>query len=72
MKYIGTVCPRFDVVYTNNHLVERLFEEAGYEVRRTPLHNREEYRGAERRRRIADGEPWRDLFPTRCVRSWTR
>lgn len=63
VKHIETICPSFDVAYTNNHLVERLFAEDGYEVRRTPLHNREEYHGAEIRDRIVEGEPWRDLVP---------
>jgi nicotinamide-nucleotide adenylyltransferase len=60
-------CPAFDVAYTNNHLVERLFEEAGYEVRRTPLHNREEYHGAEIRQRMIDGEDWEHLVPDEVV-----
>lgn len=63
VKHIETICPAFDVAYTNNHLVERLFREDGYEVRGTPLHNREEYHGAEIRDRVVEGEPWRDLVP---------
>lgn len=63
VKHIETICPSFDVAFTNNHLVERLFREDGYEVRGTPLHNRDEYHGAEIRERIVDGEPWRGLVP---------
>lgn len=63
VTHIEAICPAFDVAYTNNHLVERLFAEAGYEVRGTPLQNREEYHGAEIRERIVEGDPWRDLVP---------
>lgn len=67
VSHVETLCPAFDVAYTNNHLVERLFEEAGYEVRRTPLHNRDEYHGAEIRRRMIDGEEWEHLVPDPVV-----
>jgi nicotinamide-nucleotide adenylyltransferase len=63
VRHLETVCPAFDVAFTNNPFVERLFAEAGYEVRGTTLHNREEYRGAEIRRRMLEGEPWEHLVP---------
>ncbi|QLD85552.1 nicotinamide-nucleotide adenylyltransferase [Natronomonas halophila] len=63
VKHIEILCPSFDVVYSNNPFVERLFEEEGYEVRETTLHNREEYCGSEIRRRILDGEEWEHLVP---------
>ncbi|WP_336135113.1 nicotinamide-nucleotide adenylyltransferase [Natronomonas amylolytica] len=63
VKHIEILCPAFDVVYSNNPFVERLFEEDGYEVRGTPLHNREEYCGSEIRRRMLDGEEWDHLVP---------
>lgn len=62
-KQIETLCPDFDAVYTNNPFVERLFTEDGYEVRGTPLLNREEYRGAEIRRLMLEGEDWTHLVP---------
>lgn len=61
--HIETLCPAFDVIYTNNPFVERLFAEADYEVRGTPLHRRETYRGSEVRRRMLAGEDWRHLVP---------
>lgn len=67
VRQVEIRCPAFDVAYTNNHLVERLFGEAGYEVRRTPLHNREEYHGEEIRRRMIDGEEWAHLVPDPVV-----
>jgi nicotinamide-nucleotide adenylyltransferase len=67
VKHIEILCPAFDVVYSNNPFVERLFEEEGYEVRGTPLHNREEYCGSEIRRRMLDGEAWEGLVPDPVV-----
>jgi nicotinamide-nucleotide adenylyltransferase len=63
VKHIETLCPAFDVAYTNNPFVERLFSEDGYEVRGTPLHERDRHRGSEIRRRILAGEAWRHLVP---------
>lgn len=67
VKHIETLCPRFEVAYTNNPFVERLFEEDGYEVRGTPLHNREAFCGTEIRRRIRAGEEWTHLVPDPVV-----
>lgn len=63
VKHVETLCPAFDIAYTNNPLVERLFEEDGYEVRGTPLHERDRYRGSEIRRRMLTGEEWDHLVP---------
>lgn len=63
VKHIETLCPAFDVVYTNNPFVERLFAEDGYDVRGTPLHERDRYRGSEIRRRMVADESWRHLVP---------
>ncbi len=67
VKHIETLCPAFEAVYTNNPFVERLFSEDGYEVRGTPLHERDRYRGSEIRRRMLAGESWRQLVPDPVV-----
>jgi nicotinamide-nucleotide adenylyltransferase len=51
------------VVYSNNPYTRRLFFEAGYEVRDSPLYNRSEYSGTEVRRRIREGCEWEHLVP---------
>ncbi|MFB6124281.1 MAG: nicotinamide-nucleotide adenylyltransferase [Haloferacaceae archaeon] len=61
--HVAATCPPFEVVYTNNPLVEHLFEREGYEVRGVDLFDRERYRGTEIRRRMLAGEPWRHLVP---------
>ncbi|MDD1755814.1 MAG: hypothetical protein LUQ39_03150, partial [Methanomassiliicoccales archaeon] len=51
------------VVYSNNPLTRRLFSEAGYEARTSPMFNREVYSGTEIRRRMMVGEDWSHLVP---------
>lgn len=63
VAHVESMSPPFKTVYTNNPLTKRLFEEAGYEVRASPLYNRSVYSGTEIRRRIVDGEEWRSLVP---------
>lgn len=63
VSHVVSMSPPFRRVYTNNPLTKRLFLEAGYEVRNSPLYNREVYSGTEIRRRIVAGEEWRSLVP---------
>jgi nicotinamide-nucleotide adenylyltransferase len=55
------------VAYSNNPLVIRLFEEAGVEVRSSPMVRREEFEGAEVRERMIDGDNWQELVPAAVV-----
>ncbi|MFB6196276.1 MAG: nicotinamide-nucleotide adenylyltransferase [Haloplanus sp.] len=63
VSHVRSMSPRFDVAYSNNPLVVRLFEEAGVEVRQSPMFDRSELRGSEIRDRMAHGGDWRDLVP---------
>ncbi len=67
VAHIKTICPPFSVVYSNNPLIRRLFEEEGIEVRRTEMVERELYWGVEIRRRMVNGEPWEELVPPAVV-----
>ena len=60
---VKSLCPPFDVVYSNNRATIRLFSEAGYQVHSSPIYNRQEFSGTEVRRRIALGYDWRSLVP---------
>ena len=65
--HVQSMCPRFDVAYSNNPLVVRLFREAGVEVRQLPMHNRDVLEGtAIRERMIREGD-WEDLVPEAVV-----
>ncbi|MCD6421024.1 MAG: nicotinamide-nucleotide adenylyltransferase [Thaumarchaeota archaeon] len=60
---IRSFCPPFDIVYTNNPLVKRLFAEEGFEVKPIPLYQRNHEMGTRIRRRIVQGEEWESLVP---------
>ncbi len=67
VAHIKTIVPPFDVVYSNNPLIQRLFEEEGIEVRGTVMVKRRQFSGAEIRRRMVSGEPWDHLVPPEVV-----
>jgi nicotinamide-nucleotide adenylyltransferase len=64
VSHVVSLVPPFEVVFTNNNLTRRLFSEAKYAVRDSPMFNRETYSGTEIRRRMSMGDEWRDLVPT--------
>jgi nicotinamide-nucleotide adenylyltransferase len=63
VSHVQSMSPRFEVAYSNNPLVVRLFEEAGVEVRQSPMFRREEWEGTEVRERMIDGGDWESLVP---------
>ncbi len=67
VSQVVSMCPPFDVVYSNNPYTRRLFFESGYEVRDSPLYNRTEYSGTEVRHRIKDGGDWESLVPEKIA-----
>jgi len=67
VSHVQSMSPRFDVAYSNNPLVVRLFGEAGVDVRQSPMFRREEFEGAEVRERMADGDDWEELVPSTVV-----
>ena len=67
VSHVQSMSPRFDVAYSNNPLVVRLFGEAGIDVRQSPMFRREEFEGAEVRERMAGGGDWTELVPLTVV-----
>lgn len=67
VSHVQSMCPPFEVAYSNNPLVIRLFREAGVEVRQEPLFNREVLKGSELRERMIAGEGWREFVPDPVV-----
>lgn len=65
--HVRALCPPFEAIYTNNPVVERVCREDGIEVRGVELIDRERYRGTDVRRRMVDGDPWRDRVPQATV-----
>ena len=69
-RYPGHVMeqvPAFDIIYSGNSLVQRLFRAAGKEVRKINLIKRDEYSGTEIRRRMTAGEDWESLVPEAVI-----
>ena len=63
VSHVQSMSPTFQVAYSNNPLVIRLFEEAGVEVRQSPMFNRDVLEGAEVRDRMVEGNDWQSLVP---------
>lgn len=63
VAHVDSLCPPYDVVYSNNPLVLRLFKEAGKNVRSSPLTRREELMGERIRMSMLEGEGWRRSVP---------
>ena len=67
VSHVQSMCPRFDVAFSNNPLVVQLFAEADFEVRQVPMHNREVLEGTEIRNRMVEDERWERLVPGAVV-----
>ncbi len=67
VAHVKEMVPPFDVVYSNNPLVKRLFKEDGVEVRGTHLYNRVDYQGTEIRKKMINGENWKKYVPKAVV-----
>ena len=63
VSHVVSMTPHFDVVYTNNPLVFRLFEEAEIRVEHSPMYQREIYSGTAVREKMLSGEAWEHLVP---------
>ena len=67
VAHVESMTPPFSRAYTNNPLVSRLFSEAGYDVRYSPMYNRSAFSGTEIRKRMLAGENWQQLVPPAVV-----
>lgn len=63
-KLVISLSPRFHVVYSNEPLTRRLFEEEGVKVESIPFFRRKVYSATEIRRRMLKGNEWRSLVPS--------
>lgn len=62
-RHVEEIVPSFDVVISNNPLIQQLFEREGYKIVEMPLFERDKYQGKVIRQRIANGEEWESLVP---------
>ncbi|MFN3384088.1 MAG: nicotinamide-nucleotide adenylyltransferase [Archaeoglobaceae archaeon] len=63
VSHVCSMVPPFNVVYTSNPLVYRLFKEAGFRVLKTTMINRSEYHGTEIRKKMLEGDEWKKYVP---------
>ena len=67
VSYLEKLVPEFDVVYSGNSLVQRLFKAAGYIVVKPRVINREVWEGAAIRRAMMEGDEWEVAVPPQIV-----
>lgn len=67
VSHVRSMCPDFDVAYSNNPLVVRLFQEAGVPVRNVPMYDREHLEGTRIRDLMIEGRDWTDRVPDPVV-----
>ncbi len=67
VSHVQSMCPSFDVAYSNNPLVIRLFEEADIEVRQSEMFERDRLEGSDIREAMIGGEDWRGRVPDAVV-----
>ena len=63
VAHVVSMVPPFDVVYTSNPLVIRLFTEAGFSVESPPMYQRQELSGTAIRQKMLEGGDWKQYVP---------
>ncbi|HJJ31413.1 MAG TPA: nicotinamide-nucleotide adenylyltransferase [Methanocorpusculum sp.] len=63
VSHVLSMVPQFDVVYSSNPLVIRLFREAGIEVRSPPMYKRSTLSGTHIRELMVQGGNWEEYVP---------
>jgi nicotinamide-nucleotide adenylyltransferase len=63
VAHVRSMVPPFDLIYSSNPLVMRLFSEEDIPVLSPAMYERELHSGTEIRRRILKGEDWEMLVP---------
>ena len=61
--YIDQAVPDYEAVFSNDRLTIQLFREKGVPVIEAPLLDRPQFSATEVRKRILEGENWKELVP---------
>jgi nicotinamide-nucleotide adenylyltransferase len=67
VAHVRSMTPPFDICYSSNPLVVRLFHESGIKVQSPAMYERDTLSGTEIRRRILAKEAWTSLVPPSVV-----
>ncbi len=68
VAWLKATVPKFDVVFSNDALTNRLFEEEGVDVHPVPYLDRKDYSATNVRTRILERKNWEQLVPPAVVR----
>ena len=63
VAHVQSMTPPFDLCYSSNPLVVRLFSEAGVKVQSPSMYERQTHSGTEIRRRMLNNATWKNLVP---------
>jgi nicotinamide-nucleotide adenylyltransferase len=63
VAHVQSMTPPFDLCYSSNPLVVRLFSEAGVKVQSPSMYERDTLSGTEIRRRMLNNTTWKNLVP---------
>jgi nicotinamide-nucleotide adenylyltransferase len=64
---VGSMVPKFDMVFTNDTLTYLLFREEGIQVKAVPYLDRESYSATNVRDRILERKDWKALVPVQVA-----
>ena len=67
VSHLETFVPSFDMVYSGNPIVQRLFAEAGYTVVKVNMFNREAWEGSSIRLAMKEDGDWESVIPNQVV-----
>jgi len=63
VSHLRSMVPSFQVVYSSNPLVVQLISEAGIEIRKPSMYQRNLYSGTSIRKFMREGKDWKSLVP---------
>jgi len=67
VAHVRSMTPPFDICYSSNPLVVRLFSEAGIDVQLPAMYEREILSGTEIRKRMLENRSWKNLVPPAVI-----
>ncbi|MDP3563704.1 MAG: nicotinamide-nucleotide adenylyltransferase [Methanoregula sp.] len=67
VAHVQSMTPPFDLCYSSNPLVVRLFTESGVKVQSPAMYERDTLSGTKIRERILNGKSWKQLLPPAVV-----
>ncbi|KZX12737.1 nicotinamide-nucleotide adenylyltransferase [Methanobrevibacter curvatus] len=66
--HVESLIPEFNVVFSGNPLVKRLFKENNYDVKTPPLFDRTNLSGRKIRNKMVKGKNWQSCLPESVVK----